>query len=125
MTVNHIEYPLYSPFLSAVIEKVLANPDQYLKFDYNNKTKLNRFVSQFKYLLQADPAYLGTHGEYVTIAPRVFPTETPTVVHYSILAIFEHLVKTYLQGRVDLNHWFKVVNTRETNQTTSNTGNRS
>lgn len=107
------KYELYSPFMSAIISHVLANEQQYLDFDYHNKTKLVRLANRFKHLLAVDPAALGYDEDFAVIDPQPFDQLQPQVLHHRLFGLFDQINKLYLNGQVRLNHWFKVTRTRK------------
>lgn len=108
------KYRLYSPFIAALTEHLLANKEHYLDFDYRDKVKLDRAVRPLLHLLNSDPAYLGYDKDFVTVYPtcRYQQSGEPVEIHHRLYAILEHAIKQYLVHPVGLTDWFKVKRTR-------------
>lgn len=107
------KYELNSPFMSAIITHVFANEQAYLDFDYHNKAKITRLANKFKHLLDIDPAVQGYDEDFAVIDPQPYTQTEQKVIHHRLFGLFDHINKTYLNGKVRLNHWFKVTRTRK------------
>lgn len=105
-------YPLYSPFMSSIINDILKNPEAYLDYNAKDIMDLEKVAKKYLPLLTSDPAKIGCDVDYTEVHPLPFKFTDKIVIHHRIMVLLEQLAKRYLDAPVALSSWFKVKRTR-------------
>lgn len=102
-------YPLYSPFLNAIINDLNNGViDDSTFFTHMSDDQARGFVKDYEYLLDFDPSQHDTwvSKKYATIHPHIYDYEMQVPIHH--YRFLQRIVDLYLGNRVVLNHFLSI-----------------